>query len=170
MWSELEIIPVVNQQDEIIGYKARKDITYDDMYRVSACRVVDGEGNILLAQRWLTKKHHPWKWWPAVAGTVKQGESYLDNILKEIAEEIGVQVGEKDLMLQEKIYKDLDRKYFTQWYLLVYTWDKTLLRPEPGAVEQLKRFSPDELVATYHAYPDSFLSSMAYILTYMKLI
>ena len=56
-----QIIPVVNKQDEIICYKARKDITRDDIYRVSACRITDEQGNILLAQRAWTKKNNPGK-------------------------------------------------------------------------------------------------------------
>jgi isopentenyldiphosphate isomerase len=56
-----QIITVVNKQDEIIGYKARKDITRDDTYRVAACRIRDEQGNILLAQRAWTKKHNPGK-------------------------------------------------------------------------------------------------------------
>jgi len=35
MGSSEEIIPVVNEQDEIIGYKKRADITTDDIYRVT---------------------------------------------------------------------------------------------------------------------------------------
>ncbi len=170
MWSESEIIPIVDEDDKIIWRKARSEITVDDIYRVSACWVVDDQGNILLAQRWLHKKHHPWKRWPAVAGTVKKDESYLENIVKEIAEEIGIEVNPQDLILQEKVFKNRDRKHFTQWYLLVYRWDKTILRPEPWAVEQLKWFTPDELVMQYHSTPEIFLTSMEYTLRSMHLI
>lgn len=168
MWSEQEIIPVVNKQDEIIGHKKRGDITYDDIYRVSACRIIDPAWNILLTQRWLTKKHNPWKWQPAVAGTVKQGESYLQNILHEIEEEVGIQAQEKDLMIWQKVFRNPDWQYFVQWYVMVYAGDKSLLRPEQWSVEQLKWFTPHELEDALEKTPDLFLGGVHSMFQYMK--
>ena len=83
-------IPVVNQQDEIIGYKEKSLITTDDIYRVSALWITDTTGRILLAKRAFTKSRHPGLWGPAVAGTVEEGETYESNIIKEAEEEIGL--------------------------------------------------------------------------------
>lgn len=143
--TDLEIIPVVNHNDDIIWYKARKDITHEDIYRVSACWIKDKEWNILLAQRSFTKKHNPGKRWPAVAGTVQQDETYLQNIIKEIKEEVNIDAIESDVMLWPKRLRDGEHKYFWQWFILTYTWDKSLLKAEEWAVEQLKRYTPDEL-------------------------
>lgn len=140
-----EIIPIVNLHDEIIGYKTRGEITTDDIYRVAACRIKDGDGNVLLAQRSWTKKNNPGKRWPAVAGTVWKDESYLDNILKEIKEEVNIDANVDDLTQWPKQYRDWINKYFWQWFVLTYAWDKSLLQAEAWAVEQLKRYTPDEL-------------------------
>ncbi len=146
--SENEIIPVVDLDDNIIGHKARKDITHEDIYRVSACWIKDKDWNILLAQRAFTKTHSPWKRWPAVAGTVQQGETYLQNIIKEIEEEVNIRVVSDDLTIWPKKNPRAlgsGRRYFGQWFVLTYIWDKSLLKAEEWAVEQLKRYTPNEL-------------------------
>ena len=55
----MEIIPLVNEQDEIIGYKERAEIKTEDIYRVSALRITNSQGEILVAQRAFTKKNNP---------------------------------------------------------------------------------------------------------------
>lgn len=82
---------IVNENDEIIGHKLREEVDpKNDIYRVSALWVTNSAGDVLIAQRKLTKKHAPGKWEPAVAGTVEKGETDESNIYKEAQEEIGL--------------------------------------------------------------------------------
>ena len=155
-----EIIPIVDLNDEIIGYKARKEIATEDIYRVSACWIKDKEGNILLAQRAFTKKNNPWRRWPAVAGTVAKDETYLQNIIKEIQEEVNIIASEKDLMLWPKRLRDWEHKYFWQWFILTYTGPKETLKAEKWAVEQLKRYTPIELKNLIENHSDECLTSL----------
>ena len=112
-----EEIIIVDKEDNIIAYKDRYKLNPSDIYRVSALWLTNSKGDILLAQRSFDKKHHPGKWGPAVAGTVKKGQSYDDNILEETAEEIGL----KDVKLSKSFKKFNSGSYyhFTQWYTLV---------------------------------------------------
>jgi isopentenyldiphosphate isomerase len=160
MLSQDEIIPIVNFNDEIIWYKARKDVTPDDIYRVSACWIKDSDGNILLAQRAFSKKHNPWKRWPAVAGKVQKWETYEENIIKELYEEVAIHALISDLQLWPKKYRTWDWTYFWQRFLYTYDWDKLLLRVEEWAVEQLKRFTPQDLKDLLESFPDDFLESV----------
>ena len=84
------IIPIVNEQDEIIGYKDRKNRNIDDIVRATCLWVSDKNDNILLAQRAFSKEHDPGLWGPSAGGTVEEGETYELNILKEAEEEIGL--------------------------------------------------------------------------------
>lgn len=80
---------VVDDNDNIIGYKSKAAIDKDDLrYRVSALWITNSKREILLARRSYTKRHDPGKWGPAAAGTVEKGESYKDNIKKEAKEEL----------------------------------------------------------------------------------
>jgi len=151
-----ELIPIVNAADEIIGYKMRKEITREDIYRVSACRITDEEWNILLAQRARTKKHNPWKRWPAVAWTVAKGESYEENIVHEISEEIGLSVSREELTLWFKQFFDHDRQFFGTRFFYIYTGPKELLRAEPWAVEQLRWYTKNELKTYLLTHPDEY--------------
>jgi isopentenyldiphosphate isomerase len=99
-------ITLVNDQDEIIGQKARSTITKDDIYRVSAAWIMNTKGEILLSQRQLTKKHDPGKWGTAVAGTVESGETYLENIIKEAEEELGLPNVEPVPLLKHRFSDD----------------------------------------------------------------
>lgn len=156
----LEQTIIVDENDCIIGGKQRKKITTNDIYRVSACWIVDKKWDILLAQRSFTKKHNPGKRWPAVAWTNEVWETYLDNIIKEIKEETNIIVQEKQLIVWPKVFYKDSRTYFWQWFILIYTWDKEIIKPELWAIEQLKRHKTIELKKLLHNKPDIFLQSM----------
>src|SRR3989339_514660 len=83
-------IPIVNEQDEIIGYEERETRNPKHICRVTGLWVTDKDQNILLAQRALVRKFNPGMWGPAVSGTVEEGETYKSNIIKEAREEIGL--------------------------------------------------------------------------------
>src|SRR3989338_4963070 len=83
-------IPIVDENDEIIEYKDEKDRKPEDICRVAGLWVTAPNGDILLAQRAFVKKRSPGVWGPAVAGTVEEGETYEQNIIKEAEEEIGL--------------------------------------------------------------------------------
>src|SRR5579872_5614362 len=90
------LCPIVDENDVVIDYKHRLDITNKDIYRVSALSIINSHHETLMTQRVLTKKHNPGQWQAAVAGTVEKGESYLENIIKETQEEIGLNISKLD--------------------------------------------------------------------------
>ena len=85
-----EKIIIVDKNDKIIGYKIRGTLDKNGIYRVSALWITNSLGEILLARRSRKKDKHPLKWGPAVAGTVEEGETYEQNIVKEAWEELGL--------------------------------------------------------------------------------
>ncbi|NND64799.1 MAG: NUDIX domain-containing protein, partial [Gammaproteobacteria bacterium] len=108
-------ILVVNEKDEVIGEKYRRDMDYDqDIFRSSVLWLTNSSGEVLLAKRVMTKKKDPGKWGPSVAGTLEVGETYDSNMVKEIQEEIGL--GGVKLIAGSKIFEDVPRKHFIQWY------------------------------------------------------
>ncbi len=149
-------IPIVNEQDEIIGYKDRKNRDFKDITRVSGLWITDPDGNILLAQRALTKKHDPGLWGPAVAGTVEQGETYESNIIKEAEEEIGLKnikpiIGPKDR-------RSTSHEYFAQWFTIVIPKD-IVLTIQKEEVEKIQWFSSKELIIFHSKNPEMFLQN-----------
>jgi isopentenyldiphosphate isomerase len=138
------IIPLVNEQDEIIGYKDRADRNEKDILRVSALWLKHTDGRVLLAQRALTMKNGPGKWGPAVAGTVEEDETYESNIVKESMEEIGYPLNEVKELVKIRVNKD-GNNYFAQAFISVTDWPIEKFTISPEEVAQIKWFTKDEL-------------------------
>ncbi len=149
-------IPIVNEKDELIRYKERKLVKLKDIYRVSALWVTDSKGNILLARRALIKKRNPGKWGPAVAGTVEEGETYKQNIIKEAEEELGIT--NTKFNKAQKVRHSRTHNYFLQWYTL--TIDDYQFKIDKTEVEEIKWFSSKELKQQLEQHPNKFLKSM----------
>ena len=147
------IIQIVNEQDEIIGYKDGKDKDLKkDIFRASALWITDRNGDILLAQRSF-KTQGGGLWGPAVAGTVEEGETYESNILKEAEEEIGL-VGIKPII--DRKMKSMNNEYFIQWFTA--TVDHSYpFKKQDEEVETLQWFTKEEIVRFLKEKPGMFL-------------
>lgn len=148
-------IPIVNENDEVIGCKERNDRNPEEITRVSALWITDKEGNILLAQRAFTKKHHPGLWGPAVAGSVEEGETYESNMVKEAQEEIGL-VG-FEFKVGPKERRSSIHEYFCQWFVAEVDHDYPFVKQD-SEVEKIGWFSKDEIENLLNEKPEIFLS------------
>jgi len=151
-------IVIVNENDEIIGHKERGTLVQSDIYRVSALWVKNSQGDILLAQRQLGKRHDPGKWGPAVAGTVDEGETYEQNIIKEAEEEIGL----KDIkpIPGPKVRMTGEYNYFDQWYTFVIDKPGEDFTIQEEEVKQVKWFTRTELEKGLREHPEKYLKGL----------
>lgn len=145
-------IPVVNESDEQIGVREREELLPEDIYRVSALWLLNQEGQVLLAQRALTKRHHPGLWGCSVAGTVEAEETYESNILKEAEEELGLSLTSADLRIGPKLRIEGQYRHFCQFYFAHITKKIPELKIEaheviavrwmdmPGFIEDVRNF------------------------------
>ncbi|MFA6254715.1 MAG: NUDIX domain-containing protein [Patescibacteria group bacterium] len=150
-------IIIVDENDNVIGYKDRDAVKQEDIYRVSALWVANSQGEIMLARRALTKSHDPGKWGPAVAGTVEEGEDYRTNIIKEAEEELGL----KNIALQEGSKERVSGKYnyFVKRYLVKIDKPETEFVINKDEVEEIKWFKREELKQEIQTNPDNFLKT-----------
>lgn len=111
----MERVVIVNDNDEVLGYKDRDLVGQDDIIRASGAWITNSKGDILLARRSFKKKLGPGKWSCATAGTVNEGEDYETNMLKELEEEIGLRITASDLRLGPKVRTP---HLFMQWYYI----------------------------------------------------
>jgi len=153
-----ERIAIVNDQDEVIGYKGRETITKEDIYRVATLWITNSRGEILLAQRKFTKQHDPGKWGPAVAGTVDEGETYDSKIIKEAEEEIGLKDIKPGLGPKRRV-KD-EYNYFSQWYKLVVNRPIEDFTIQEEEVERVKWFTRHELEQELRECPNDYLRGL----------
>lgn len=150
-------IPIVDENDNIIGYKERGDRNPDDIIRITWIWITDDKGDVLLAQRCLNKKDNPGKWGPAVAGTVEEVETYEINAYKELEEEIGIK-NEKLIESKKVFLNSPTGKKFCQLYGLQLSRDRELII-EKDEVEQVKWFTKKELKEYFEKSPQDFVKS-----------
>ena len=88
-----EILLVVDDSDCVIGARRRDDVHRLGLrHRASHVLVFDLAGRIFLQKRGRHKDSNPGLWDSSVAGHVDEGESYDQCCMREIEEEIGIQV------------------------------------------------------------------------------
>ncbi len=150
-----ETIIIVNEKDEIIGHKERGTLSQSDIYRVSALWVMNSRDEILLAKRHHTKDHYPGRWGPAVTGTISEGETYGENIVKESKEEIGIKNVKFEVGPKTKISNEYS--HFTQWYFLKIDKNVDAFELQKNEVEEVKWFSPEDLRKQFQKYPENFI-------------
>ena len=158
-------IPIVNEEDEVIGYKERGNRDPNDICRITGLWVTALDGSILLARRAFTKKHHPGVWGPAVSGTVEEGETYESNILKEAEEEIGLKNATP--VPGPKIRGDSSHQYFCQWFTAVIPREYPFVK-RVEEVEEVRWFSKEEILKLLEDTPQVFLQNLPKYLGYFS--
>jgi len=158
-------IIIVNENDEIIGYKDRRQVTRNDIYRVSALWIKNSKGEYLLAQRSFDKVHNPGQWGPAVAGTIEEGETYESNIVKEAEEEIGLKNFDYHIAGKSRRTGRLERyNFFCQWFVALLDRKVEDFHIDHSEVEQLRWYSRAELEEKIRSRTTKFFSSLEYCL------
>lgn len=157
----MSLIPIVNLHDEVIDYKDRLQLLNTDIYRVSALWVTNTKGDILLAQRAFTKSHSPGKWGPAVAGTVEKDQTYLENVVIEAQEELGLTLNIDELTVGPKLLRKTKWIYFCQVYVLTRDIPVENLKLQKDEVIAIKWYSKDDLQSELTTFPDKFLESVS---------
>ncbi|MBI5220507.1 MAG: NUDIX domain-containing protein [Candidatus Liptonbacteria bacterium] len=147
---------IVDENDQVIGYKPRSEIQSADIYRVSGLLVVNEYNEMLIAQRSFSKEYDPGKWGPAAAGTVEKGETYETNIRKEAKEELGLE--NLDLKLGPKERKFGGHNYFAQRFIARISKDTPLVlqKEEVAAVRWVSRA---DLERDVREHPDHYFKS-----------
>lgn len=159
------LIPIVDEKDEIIDHIERADLDYTiHRNRSASCWVIDGKGNVLIAQRSFNKKFDPGKWSESVGGTVDKDMSYRQTIEKEIGEELGIDVDSFRLIELEKQYVDGTERYFVQWYYMVVNKPIDFFTVQKEELEQVAWISIDDLKNDVDKNPDKYISDMKQML------
>ncbi len=89
-----ELLDVVDEDDRIVGVKTRGEIhAMGLMHRSVHILVFNGQGQLFIQKRSMTKDNAPGLWDSSAAGHVDSGEDYHTCAIRELGEELGVSVG-----------------------------------------------------------------------------
>lgn len=154
-------VVVVDSSDSPVGLKQYSELSYEDIYRVSALWLIDSTtGDVLMTQRKWTKKNDPGKWMAAVSGTIEEDETYDQNIVHEIEEEIGLR--NLDFKKGPKQFvDDGSHKFFVQWYVSEVNKDEVAIKIQDDEVEKYAWMSKESLIDDLKNNPDKFVSSQS---------
>lgn len=158
-----KLYQVVDDNDQIVDYKLREDIDWQkDIYRISALWLTNSQGQVLIAQRVLTKDKDPGKWGPAAAGTLEKGEEYEFNIYKEAEEEIGLTGCRFKLGPKQRFYKP--RQAWCQWFIGVCDKKLEEFKLQEDEVEKVAWVNLEDLRKDVAKNPDKYVPSMKLIM------
>lgn len=152
-----KLYTMVDRKDTIIGYKTKSETSNKDIYRVSGILIYNSHKEFLLAKRAPTKKHNSGKWGMSAAGGVEKGESYLQNIIKEVREELGLSINKGAIKKGQKIFvNDQYPFYYQQFFYKIDPQIKEIIF-NTNEVEEIKWYTLDKLIEEIQKFPDTFL-------------
>lgn len=131
---EQELLDVVNEKDEIVGQINRKDMMSlkerpGEYLHVIEIFLQRPNGDIYLPRRSPHKKIAPGGFDHSAAGHIMSGESYDKACIREVKEELGIDITPDELMFITKIPPSPQLFYFRMFYLL-RTDKEPVLSPE----------------------------------------
>ena len=151
---------VVDCNDQPIETKSRDDVSDTDIIRVSSLWVENSNGEVLIQQRSLTKKLGAGLWQAAVAGTVESHETYLDNVIKEAREEIGLtNFTPTEVCKRYTNTPDGKLNRIIMFYSAICNEPINYFTLEVGEAEQLKWVNKEELFKDIETYPEKYIPS-----------
>lgn len=96
----MELIDIVDENNELLGIVEKREIVHKKKlwHRLVSCWIMNEKGEILLQKRSHTKIRNPDKW-ARTGGHVNSSENVEEAIIREIKEEIGIDILKSNLKL-----------------------------------------------------------------------
>lgn len=152
-----EWVDVVDAQGERTGSRVTKREAHARGLRHASVHtwIVTPRGELLVQRRALTKENHPGLWDISSAGHVSAGESPVDAAVREMAEELGVQVDAGELqrlgrteerwVLNGGMYIDDE---IHEIFVIERDVDPSALTLQPSEVDAVRLITVEELEAS----------------------
>lgn len=129
------------------GKKAQRDVDKlknGEYHIVVTALIINSKDEILITKRAEHKKH-PLKW-ECNGGSIVAGETSIQGMLREIKEEIGIEVTEKESIFLKEIRRDEAPANFKDiWLFIKDVKDEEITFPDGEAIE-FKWVKPEEFI------------------------
>lgn len=141
------------------GNQTGKIVSREEVHRLGLWHkcvhiwVINGKGEVLLQKRSTQKLTHPNMWTTATSGHLSAGDSSIEGAIRELGEEIGLEVGESELQylftvkesgVNNNQEKGIIEKEFTDVYLIKKEIDISKLKLQEEEVSEVKWFLYEE--------------------------
>ena len=124
------------------------DDTDKNKLKPAICALILRDDKILMIKR--AKEDLGAGFWTPVTGAVDAGESILDAVIREVKEEVGLQVSPIKELWQCQTSKN---DYLLHWWLT--RWDSGEVVPEPSEVDEFRWLCVDEILRLSPLFEDT---------------
>ena len=116
-----EIFPVVDEDGQVVGKATRGECHGGSMllHPVVHLHVVSADGSLLLQKRAMSKDIQPGRWDTAVGGHVDCGETPFQAVLREAAEELGIDAAGACFAGRYVFESSIERELVHTFYIVV---------------------------------------------------
>jgi isopentenyldiphosphate isomerase len=167
-----EYVDVIDKNDNELGIKKLKSVVYreGDWHRGAHLWIVK-DGKILLQKRASGKEFFPNCFDVACGGHVSSGENFIDTLVREVKEELGLNIDKEKIIFLDKrnqISKDEKKGLISKevlgvfLYLLEEPLENLVLQEEE--VSEVRLFEIDELKYLLKNRPEMFVEDREYFL------
>ncbi len=142
-----EWIDVLNEDGTKTGEVVTRKEVHEKglLHRIVVIAIIDKDGHLLMQQRAKDKETNPGKWDVSVAGHVSSGQTSIEAAIREVQEEIGMQLRKEELKYiftykQERKIKDhfISNHLFDFYLVKRNQIDLNQIKIQESEVEQVK--------------------------------
>ena len=156
-----EIFDVVNERDEVIGKKLRREVHRDgDKHRAVHVLIFNSRSEVFLQKRSMTKDTFPGAWDSSSSGHLDCGEDYDACAIREVREELGLRLEN----CPSRLFKIEACAETGQEFVWVYRCEHEgpfVLHPEE--IESGGWFAPEQVTKWISEKPEDFASALVLI-------
>lgn len=148
-----EKFDVLNELGEFTGKVATREECHKKglWHRAVYAFIIDDDGNVLLQKRSSHKKLWPNRWDVTVGGHVDSGEFGRQALVREVKEELGVEIDDNDIKyligstsINQK--GDIINKHYNECYLITKKVDISKINLQKEEVSEVRYFTKEELL------------------------
>lgn len=153
-----EVFDVVNERDEVIGQLGRREVHRQGLrHRAVHVLIFNRQGQVFLQKRSMLKDNFPGTWDSSAAGHVDAGEDYDTCALREVKEELGIQLNSvPDKILRVEACNETGQEFV--WVYRCVCEGPFILHPEE--IETGDWFSVERVTQWIKEAPDQFAPSL----------
>lgn len=143
----MELLDVVDENNNLTGKREERKVVHEKClwHRHVSCYIMNQEGKLLFQKRSSNKLRNPNKW-SKTGGHVDAGETVEDAILREIKEEVGVDIKKENIELIEVFKNDYaTNKSFGYDFFTVVDYKENEYVIQKEELSEVKYFTIEEI-------------------------
>lgn len=156
-----EIFDVVNERDEVIDRQPRRVVHAQGLrHRATHVLVFNARGEVFLQKRSLKKDRQPGVWDSSASGHVDSGEEYDACAVRELREEIGLNLAQPpERLFKLEACEETDQEF--TWVYRCQAEGPFTLHPEE--IDAGGWFAPTEVTRWMKERPQDFATALLFI-------